>query len=136
KNQREFATNAGSRMLKAWFSAAACMASVAVGGVAHAADPYPSKPVTLVVPFATGGATDIVGRVLADRLSKELGQQVIVENKAGAGGITGSQYVLDKPADGYTLLLAISSKTVMTELQEKAPYDPLKDFQTVSLIAK
>src|SRR3546814_2338141 len=81
----------------------ACL--LAAGGAACAQSAYPTKPITLVTPFAPGGGSDLVTRVLADALTKSMGQQVIVQNVAGAGGVIGSQHVAAARPDGYTLLL-------------------------------
>ena len=103
---------------------------------AHAADPFPSKPIRLVVPFAPGGATDILARVLAEKLAQRLGQPVIVDNKAGAAGIIGTDNVAKAPPDGHTLLLSLSNAMLTNVfLYEKLPYDPRKDLTLVSQIA-
>ncbi len=100
------------------------------------ASTYPEKPVRLIVPFASGGTVDIVGRILAERLSRTLGQQVIVENKPGAGGTLGADFVAKAPADGYTLLLAASShQSFHPLLYRKLSYDPNKAFTQVALFA-
>ena len=102
-----------------------------------AATPYPQeRPIKLIVPFAPGGSVDIIGRLLADNLSRSLGQQVIVENKSGAGGTLGADVVAKSSADGYTLLLAASShQTFHPLLYKRLPYDPGKDFTQVALFA-
>jgi tripartite-type tricarboxylate transporter receptor subunit TctC len=103
------------------------------GGSAFAA--YPERPVTIVVPFAPGGANDVVVRIIQQPLSEALGQPVIVENRGGAGGNIGFGFVARARADGYTLLLAPNSFTVNPSLYEKAPYDPFKDFEPVAEIS-
>lgn len=111
-----------------------CMA-VATQAGAQGADHYPSKPITYVVPFAAGGTTDLLGRLIGQRLSQVLGQSVVVENRAGAGGNIGSDYVSKAPADGYTLLGGtISSHAINVSLYPKMPYDPVKNFQPIALI--
>lgn len=102
-----------------------------------AAAPYPKeRPIKLIVPFAPGGSVDIIGRLLADHLSKAVGQQVIVENKSGAGGTLGADVVAKSAADGYTLLLAASSHQAFHPLlYKRLPYDPGKDFTQVALFA-
>jgi tripartite-type tricarboxylate transporter receptor subunit TctC len=117
----------------AW--AFACVA-LSLCTTVHAADPYPSKPIRIVVPFAAGGATDILARVLAEKMSPRLGQPVIVDNKAGAAGIIGTDAVVKAAPDGYTILLSISN-TMLTNvfLYDKLPYDPRKDLALVSQIA-
>jgi tripartite-type tricarboxylate transporter receptor subunit TctC len=108
------------------------------GASAHAqTEPtYPSRPLRLIVPFAPGGTTDTVARLVARELSKSLGQSVVVENRAGAGGIIGAEAALKLPADGYTLAFAtISTLAVQPLVQAKPSYDPLKDFALVTQIA-
>ncbi|MDW5442786.1 tripartite tricarboxylate transporter substrate binding protein [Polaromonas sp. SM01] len=99
------------------------------------AQTYPTKPVTIVVPFSPGGATDIMSRLLAERLNKRLGQPVIVENKPGAGTMIASEYVAKAAPDGHTLLLAASSLGIAPSLYSKVNYDPIKDFTPVSQVA-
>ena len=95
-----------------------------------------AKPIRLVIPFPAGGATDIIGRQVAQKLSVALGQQVVVDNKPGAGGAIGSDLVAKAPADGYTLLMATSSThSIGPVLNPKMPYDAVKDFAPVSHIA-
>ncbi len=94
-----------------------------------AAQAWPGKPVRLVIPFPAGGATDIIGRVIAQKLGAALGQQVVVDNKPGAGGTIGSDMVAKAPADGYTILMATSSThSIGPALNPKMPYDAFKDF--------
>lgn len=93
-----------------------------------AAQEFPSKPVRFISPFAPGGGTDTVGRVLAPPLSKALGQNVIVENRPGASTIIGTELVARAPADGYTILIMSPSYTSNPFVRAKLPYDPLKDF--------
>jgi tripartite-type tricarboxylate transporter receptor subunit TctC len=101
-----------------------------------AADGYPGKPVRMVVPFAPGGGSDLVGRVLAQKLAAPLGQQVIVDNRAGAGGRIGTELVAKSAPDGYTLLLATSSVMVTAPaLYARLPFDMPKSFAPVSLLA-
>jgi tripartite-type tricarboxylate transporter receptor subunit TctC len=104
---------------------------------AHAlAQSYPTKPVRLVVPFPAGGATDIIGRTLAQKLTERLGQNVIVENKPGAGGSIGSDFAAKAAPDGYTLLLATSSThSIGPILNKNISYNPEKDFVPVSYVA-
>jgi len=95
---------------------------------------YPSKPITMVVGFAAGGATDVVARIIAKHLTDELKQNVIVENKAGAGGNIATDYVARAEADGHTLLLgSVGSLTVAPHMQAKLPYKPLQDFAPVTM---
>lgn len=97
---------------------------------------YPNKPVRVVVPFAAGGTTDIVTRILAQRLTESWGQQLIVDNRPGAGGNIGSEIVAKSPADGYTVLMAtVATHGINASLYSKIPYDPVKDFAPVTLVA-
>ncbi len=113
----------------------AAVALALCAGIALA-QPYPSKPIRLIVPFPPGGATDIVGRAFAQKLSEQLGQPVIVDNKPGAGGTIGSDLAAKAPADGYTLLMATTSThSIAPSLYASLPYDPLRDFAPISHIA-
>jgi tripartite-type tricarboxylate transporter receptor subunit TctC len=97
---------------------------------------FPSKSVRVVVPFAAGGTTDIVTRILAQRLSESWGQQMIVDNRAGAGGNIGSEIVAKASADGYTVLMAtVATHGINASLYKEIPYDPVKDFAPVTLVA-
>lgn len=103
---------------------------------AGAADKYPSRPVTLVVPYPPGGVVDIVGRLLADKLTASLGERVIVENKSGAGGTIGAAAVARAKPDGYMLLLAGSATHVFApSLQPDLQYDPVKSFEPITEIS-
>lgn len=110
------------------------LAAAALCGTANAQN-YPSKPVTIVVPFSPGGATDIMSRTLAERLKARLGQPVIVENKPGAGTMIASEHVAKAVPDGHTVLLAASSLGIAPALYSKVNYDPIKDFTPISLVA-
>src|SRR2546422_5194612 len=106
---------------------------------AHAQTPkadFPNKPVRLIVPVAAGGPTDIVARMLAEKLSKMWGQQVVVENKGGAGTNIGNEYVAQSEPDGYTVLFATASLAVNTSLYRSLNYDPTADFAPVSLVTQ
>lgn len=97
---------------------------------------WPERPVRLVVPFPAGGATDLVARVIAQRVSRDIGQQIIVDNKAGAGGTIGSAEAAKATADGYTLLLTTSSThAISPHLMPRLPYDAVKDFTPVAHLA-
>jgi len=100
------------------------------------AQAYPSKPIKFVVPFPAGSATDVVGRVLAEAMSKELGQSIVVDNKAGAQGTIGAAEVKNAAADGHTLLVTTSTtQAAVVSLLKKVPYDPVKDFTPIGKIA-
>jgi tripartite-type tricarboxylate transporter receptor subunit TctC len=104
---------------------------------AIASDPYPNRPIKLVIPYPAGGGTDSFARPLALQLSTRLGQSVVVENRGGAGGSIGMEAVSRAPADGYTLLLALTPQLAVNgALYEKIPYDPIKSFSPISLIAE
>lgn len=97
---------------------------------------FPNRPIKILVPFAAGGGTDIMARLIAAEMSKELGQSVVVDNKAGAGGSLGADLVARSPADGYTLLLGTASThAINPEVYSKLPFDPIKSFTPISLIA-
>jgi len=116
--------------------AAACMALFVLLGAAAAQD-YPTRPITMVVPFAAGGPTDVLGRVVAARMSDILGQQVIVENATGAGGMTGANRVKIAQPDGYTILLGtVGTQAQVQNLVKKPLYDAGKDFQPVALLGE
>ena len=111
-----------------------CLAIFASGFAAAA--PYPERPIRLVVPFAPGGGTDAVARILAQEMEKDLGASIFVENRPGAGTIIGTQAVAVSQPDGYTLLMGTFSHAVNSTLNAKLPYDPHKDFAPVALIAR
>jgi tripartite-type tricarboxylate transporter receptor subunit TctC len=97
---------------------------------------YPSRPVRLIVPYPPGGPTDLIGRVVAELLTKRLGQQVIVDNRGGAATVIGAEIAARAPADGYTLLLAtVTTLAVTPSLRRKLPYDPERDFAPVTMLA-
>lgn len=98
-----------------------------------AAQNYPLKPVRIVAPFPPGASTDIVGRLLAAKLTEKWGQSVIVENRAGAGGVIGAAYVAKAPADGYTLLMGSVGSLGTIGLRRNPPYDPVTDFAPITL---
>src|SRR3954447_15491819 len=101
---------------------------------AAAAQPYPSKPVKIVAPFAPGGSADTLGRLVAQKLTEQLKENFVVENRPGAGGVLGSEQVVKAPADGYTLLVSgIASHVIAPQLPQGTPYDPLKDFTHIAL---
>ncbi len=103
-------------------------------GAAHA-QPYPSKSIRYVVPYAPGGSTDIVARVLALKLSEALGQQVVVDNRPGAGGSIGADIVAKSPPDGYTMVTAVTGIMAINQfLYKKLPFDPEKDFAPVTQV--
>ena len=115
-------------VLRYAFTAAALVAGAA------SAQTYPSKPMTMVIPFAAGGPTDVVGRLIAQSMSKTLGQQVIVENTVGAGGTIAATRVARAAPDGYTILLHHIGQSTAPSLYRKLPYDALTAFETIGLV--
>jgi tripartite-type tricarboxylate transporter receptor subunit TctC len=109
---------------------------LALLATAAAAQPYPSKPIRIIVPFAPGGNVDITARLVAPGLTEALGQPVVVENKPGAGGTIGADFVAKSPPDGYTLLMGSNSTfSVAPSLYPRNPYHPVRDFAPVIIIA-
>jgi len=109
--------------------------SAAAHGAQPVADAYPSHPIRLVVPWPAGGGADTVGRAVALELTAVLGQQIVVDNRPGAAGIIGSELVARAPGDGYTLLLPTVTAAINPTLHRKLPYDTVKDFAPVILLA-
>ncbi len=121
----------GNRRLRRASTIAICAAMLAVlGGTAQAA--YPERPITLIVPFAPGGPTDIIARILSLALSKSLGQNVVVDNRGGAAGNIGMGQAAHAAPDGYTLLMTSTAIAVNPALFKNLPYDPIKDFAPIS----
>ena len=115
--------------LSKWLVLAALLAPCWPAAQAQSA--WPTKPVRLVVPFAPGGFTDVVARILSQKLSIEFGQQFIVENKAGAGSTIGTDFVAKAPPDGYTLLIVSSTHVISPWIYKSLPYDPIRSFTVV-----
>ena len=128
------AAGAGAPLRRKVMALLACAAGIAAApAFAQSADTFPTRPVTIVVPFPAGGATDITARLVAEGLSKKWGQAVVVENKPGAGGNVGSEYVARAAPDGYTLVLGVTgSHGINTSLYKNMRYDPVKDFEAVT----
>lgn len=110
------------------------LACAAAGGALAQPSAYPQRPIRLIVPVATGGATDIVARIVANRLSQVLPQQLVIDNRAGAGGIIGTEIAARALPDGHTLLFAYASHTIMPFLSNKVPYDPDRDFAAIGQV--
>jgi tripartite-type tricarboxylate transporter receptor subunit TctC len=120
------------RVVRGWALVAACASFAATDALAQR---YPVKPVRLLVGFTAGSGTDVTGRLVAQKLSEQLGQSVLVENRAGAGGGIAIEAVAKSPPDGYTLLLMSSSGTALSALRPNLPYDLARDLAPVSLVA-
>jgi tripartite-type tricarboxylate transporter receptor subunit TctC len=113
----------------------ALVALGAAGAPAHA-EPYPARPVTFVVPFAPGGGTEFLARMLGQRLEQRLGKPFVIENRPGGGGVVGALFVARAPADGYTILMAPAPvMAINVALHKKLPYDPVADFVPLALVA-
>jgi tripartite-type tricarboxylate transporter receptor subunit TctC len=125
-------TREGDMKLRLIALAMAIAAAVGSACGSASAQDYPIKPIALVVPFQAGSTTDILGRILAGKLSDSIGQRVIVDNRAGAGGSIGTEYVARAAPDGYTIVLGtVSTHAINASIYSKLPYDPIKDFAPV-----
>ena len=122
-----------STRMAAYALAAACLA--AAGGVSAQTAPYPSRPIRFIVPLIPGGGNDLLARIIAERMSPVVQQPVVVENRPGAGGNVGTEYVARQPADGHTILITSPTHVINPSFFAKLPYDPIRDFAAVSLIA-
>jgi tripartite-type tricarboxylate transporter receptor subunit TctC len=131
KSRRSFMTRASTTL----FCSLTLATALAAPGIASAAG-YPEKPITLVVPYPPGGATDIIGRVVAQKLGGALGQTVVIDNRGGAGGNIGAAAVAKAAPDGYTLLMgALTSHSIMATLEKKTiKYDLEKDFAPITMV--
>ena len=110
-------------------------AALAMTGLASA-QTYPTKPIRFIVPYAPGGSSDIIARLYGQRLSETMGQAFVVDNRPGAGGTIGTHILSKAPADGYTLILQDMPHTINPAVYGKVPYDPVKDFTPVTLVAR
>jgi tripartite-type tricarboxylate transporter receptor subunit TctC len=119
--------------MKRWLLVLVSLCAAFMSQLAHA-QTWPQRPVKVIVPFAAGGNADIQARIASERLSAVLGQQFLVENRVGAGGAIGAEFVAKSPADGYTLLFAPLSVISILPLVQKVNYDPLKDFVPISIL--
>jgi tripartite-type tricarboxylate transporter receptor subunit TctC len=119
-----------------WFAiAATAVAALTASGAARAQSAFPTKPVHILVPYAAGGAVDILARTLGDAVSRQWGQPVVIENRPGAGGVVASQALAQSAPDGYTLIVVASGHPTNPFLYPKLPYDTFKDFTPISLLA-
>ena len=114
---------------------ASALALAGAQPLAHAQDKWPSRPIRMIVPFSSGAASDVLSRIVGQRLGEIYGQQFVVDNRAGAGGLIGSQLVKQAAADGYTLAMVGQPHLSNVLLRDDKPYDPLKDFTAISLVA-
>ena len=117
----------------------ALIASVVLGGAAAAqnsADKYPERPIKIIVPFAPGGSTDILARVIGQKMTENWGQQVIIETRPGAATMIGTGAAAQAAPDGYTLIVVVSNHTTNPALHDTMPYDALKDFEPISLLGR
>jgi len=115
------------------------LAALAAGGMAAAqpvADKYPDRPIRIIVPFAAGGSTDILARSIGQRFTEAWGQQVIVDTRPGASAMIGTAAAAKSDPDGYTLIIVVSTRTTNPALNARMPYDALKDFEPISLLAR
>lgn len=120
-------------MMKTLLAAAA---AIVVASGAAFAQAYPAKPITMIVPFAAGGPTDVVARIVTEHMSRTLGQQIVIENVAGAGGTTGTARTAAAAADGYTIMMGhMGTHGAAPALYPKLKYDPTKDFETIGMAA-
>ena len=129
--------NVVRKIMFAIFSFAILLGALALGAVADAlAQSYPTRPIRFIVPFAPGGSTDTLARTLGTKLTEALGQQVVVDNRAGGNGNIGTDVVAHAVPDGYTILLGyIANLAIGPSLYAKLPYDPVKDFAPITLLA-
>jgi len=118
----------------AWFRTLAA-ASLAAAAMSALAQDWPTKPIRMIVPYPPGGGTDIVARIVNEKLAPELGQPIVIDNKGGAGGSVGTEIAAHSPGDGYTVLMTLSSHTINPKLYPKLGYDVERDFVPVSLAA-
>jgi len=108
---------------------------LAAGASALHAQNYPTRAVRMIIPFAPGGNTDIIGRVFAPKMAEALGQQIIIDNRGGAGSTIGTELAAKSPPDGYTILMVSAAHTINPAMAKKLPYDSVKDFAPVGIIA-
>ncbi|WP_316149689.1 tripartite tricarboxylate transporter substrate binding protein [Cupriavidus sp. BIC8F] len=129
-------TTSISRRAAACFGLIAAFGALTVSAEAAAETPYPSKPITIIVPYPPGGSNDIFARIVAKEIGEELKQPVVIDNRPGASGNTGTGMAAKAAPDGYTLVAVSSSMTTNTAVQSKLPYDAVKSFAPVAMVAK
>src|SRR6187399_1117294 len=120
-----------------WFTrAAGTLAALALTAVSASAQDYPSRPITLIVPFAAGGPTDVISRIVGEHMSRTLGQQIVIENVLGAGGTTASTRAKNATNDGYTLITGhMGTHAASVALYPNLAYNPSTDFEPISILA-
>jgi tripartite-type tricarboxylate transporter receptor subunit TctC len=111
------------------------LAAALLAAAGAAAQQYPVKPVRMIVPFVPGGNTDIIARIVVTEMSKALGQQIVIENRGGAGAVIGTEAAAKSPPDGYTLLMVSAAHTINPAMAKKLPYDSIKDFAPITIVA-
>lgn len=123
---------------RSFFAVTAATASLMLAGFpgGATAQSYPARPIRLIVPFAAGGGSDFVGRLVGQKLAEQMGQTIVVDNRAGAASLVGTEIAAKAAPDGYTLLLADTGFTINLAIYKNAKYDPLKDFDPVSIVAE
>ena len=121
---------------RGWALGALALGLGAVGAATAAEPAFPARTVRIIVPFTAGGSSDVQARMLADRLGRLWGQPVVVENKPGAGGHLGGKYVVDQPADGYTLMVGSIGLHAAYGIYKKLPYNPATDLRLVTVLAE
>jgi tripartite-type tricarboxylate transporter receptor subunit TctC len=122
--------------MKNWLRLALIGATSVLSIAAAMAQNYPSKPLHVVVPFTAGGTADVLARLVGQKMSEAMGQQVLVENRPGGGTVIGTEYTARAAADGYTMLVMANSFTINPAVRDKLPYDPYKDFAPITLLVK
>lgn len=137
ENAHSVFTRVGARIgtrIGTRFLLAVCCLGLASGAQGQAG-PYPNRPIRFIVPLTPGGGNDVLARVIAARMTPVVGQPVVVENKPGAGGNIGTEYAARQPSDGYTILMTSPTHVMNANFYLKLPYDPIRDFSPVSLVA-
>lgn len=122
--------------MKAWFAGALCVvSSLPLAANVAAPGDYPNRPLRFIVPFPAGGSTDIIARILGQRLTEFMGRPVVIDNRPGAAGLLGAEIVAKAPADGYTIIILSASFTTSVVIQPKLTFDPIKDFTPITNLA-
>ena len=121
---------------KAWLAGALCVvSSLPLAANAAATDDYPNRPLRFIVPFPAGGSTDIIARIIGQRLTESMGRPVVIDNRPGAAGLLGAEIVAKAPPDGYTIIINSASFTTSVVIQPKVSFDPIKDFTPITNLA-